>query len=407
MRATGFQRFGLLFSFTVLFHPTELTAQGGFDWQPEVLEPVHLQRCVSIAAVGDVMLGSWVVELLEKHGPTYPFEPTRAYLESADVAIANLEAPFALSGEPFPKKFNFKVPPVYAAGLKTAGFDVLNLANNHILDFGEAALLSTMRTLDTLGLRYCGAGPNLAAAHRPTVVAVRGVRIAFFGYSMTFPTEFYAKEDSAGTAYPEPERMAATLRAWEDSVDYTVVSFHWGAEKRTTPKDYQIHFAHLAIDNGADLVLGHHPHVLQGFELYKNRLIAYSLGNFAFGSYSRYAVDSIILKVYLNEDGLVLARALPINVDNRVVEFRPEVAGPQRGARIVENLRALSAPLNAGAPLLRNSQLVFGDWHRFFEDWLLGVTVNAYWRVFLDLEALPHLPEIVQAPQGPSSGAAR
>ena len=325
-------------------------------------QPLQLVSQISIVAVGDVMLGSWVEPVLQKEGAEYPFKATAAILHSADVSIANLEAPFTLSGDPFEKKFNFKVDPKFAIGLKSGGIDVVTLANNHIMDFGEEGLISTIKTLDSLGLKHSGAGMNAGQAHRPVVVGVKDLRIAFFGYSMTFPTEFYASEDSSGTAYPEEAVIIKNLQAWRDSVDFIVTSFHWSAEKLETPKEYQKYFAHLAIDYGADLVLGHHPHVLQGIEIYKNRLIAYSLGNFAFGSYSEYALDSIILKVYLTESGLHSAQCFPINVDNADVEFQPRLVEGQRKQAVLDSLRKLSAPLNAGVNIIRHSGLIFGDW---------------------------------------------
>lgn len=357
---------------------------------------------ISIVAVGDVMLGSWVTPILERRGRRYPFEKTAPYFVSADVTIANLEAPFTEAGELFDKKYNFKVPPKFARGLPESGVAVVTLANNHIMDFGESGLLSTLATLDSVGIKYSGAGRNLRGAHQPVVVDLRGKSVAFFGYSMTFPTEFYAREDSSGTAYPEPELMAANLRAWEDSVDFTVASFHWSAEKRESPKDYQIYFAHLAIDSGADLVLGHHPHVLQGLEIYKNRLIAYSLGNFAFGSYSSYAVDSIILKAYLSDEGLFYAQCIPINVDNSEIEFQPAVLDGERKKRVIEKLQQLSLSLNNDKNIIANSGLIFGAWSAFYDDWLRGTVISSFWNLSpeSDLQSTP-TPRLTSDPERP------
>lgn len=352
------------------------------------LDPPELEDTISIVAVGDVMLSSWVVQTLSELGALYPFIHTVPYLKNGDIAIANLEAPFTLADAPFKKKYSFKVPPKHAIGIKDAGLDVVTLANNHIMDFGEAGLISTIRTLDRVGVKHCGAGTNLEEAHQPAVVTVDGKKIAFFGYSMTFPTEFYAKEDSSGTAYPEPELMPSYLAAWEELVDYTVVSFHWSAEKLENPKDYQIYFAHLAVDSGADLVLGHHPHVLQGLEIYKNRLIAYSLGNFAFGSYSPHSLDSIILKVYLSDEGLFYAHCIPINVDNREVEFQPQVVSGERKANIISKLQEISLPLNDGKNIIGDSGMVIGKWGEFYENWLLATTINSYWSGWLEKELL-------------------
>ncbi|MFQ5754187.1 MAG: CapA family protein, partial [bacterium] len=192
---------------------------------------------VSIIAVGDVMLGSWIIPILNEKGSSYPFAHTSPYLQSADIAFANLEAPFTQDGEAFEKKYNFKVPPEYAQGIRTAGMDVVSLANNHIMDYGQTGLVSTIKILDEIGMQHCGAGLNLNQAHQPAVLKVNDKTIAFFAYSMTFPVEFYAKSDSSGTAYPEPELMQCALLTWEELVDFTVVSFHWSAEKLEIPKD--------------------------------------------------------------------------------------------------------------------------------------------------------------------------
>jgi len=336
---------------------------------------------VSIAGVGDLMLSSWAIPILHAKGVDYPFRQTQQLLKSADAAIANLEAPFTESGEAFDKKYTFKVPPAFARGLLPAGIPVVNLANNHIMDFGETGLRATLQTLDRFGIKHTGAGMNKAAAHAPMVVTVRGKRVAFFGYSMTFPTEFYATDDSAGTAYPEPELMAANIAAYDKTVDYVVVSFHWGAEKRDTPKDYQIYFAHLAVDSGADLVLGHHPHVLQGLELYKNRLIAYSLGNYAFASYSKRAVDSIVLKVYLNDEGMRLGFVVPINVNNIEVEFQPMPLRDSRRTAVIRRLQELSRPLNGGRDIIEDTGFILGAWADFMRDMLLEAAVRAYFQI--------------------------
>lgn len=337
---------------------------------------VDLDTNVSIVGVGDLMLGSWVTPILQREDVSYPFRGTSHYLRSGDVTIANLEAPFTTGGEPFEKKYNFKVPPELANGLKPAGISLVTLANNHIMDYGETGLLSTLETLEQLQIKYCGAGRTLAEANQPAIVQMRDKQIAFFGYSMTFPTEFYASDTTSGAAYPEPELLQQTLEAWEKHVDYTVVSFHWSAEKLEIPKDYQVHFAHLAIDSGADLVLGHHPHVLQGLEIYKNRLIAYSLGNYVFGSYSDYARDSVILKAYLNEDGLFYAYCIPINVYNAEIEFQPKVLEGQIAKEVIHKLQRLSADLNSGRNIISDSGLIFGDWASFYNDWLLTVTLT-------------------------------
>lgn len=301
---------------------------------------------VSIAAVGDIMVGNHTSYYIQKYGADYPFDSTRQLLSQTDIAFGNLEAPFTRTGTKFEKTFNFKVPPEYVSGVIGSGIDVVTLANNHILDYGIEGLKSTLSVLDSLGMAHCGAGLNLDQANEPAIVERNGLRVAFLGYSLTFPEEFWATKSRGGTSYPTETNMRASIQHCDSIADFTVVTFHWGAEGKNFPKDYQKEYAHLAIDLGADLVLGHHPHVLQGLEIYKNRLIAYSLGNFTFSSYSRRATESMILKVYLVDEGLFFAKIIPVSVDNYEISFQPRVVTGKRAKTIIDNLKAYSAPLN-------------------------------------------------------------
>jgi poly-gamma-glutamate synthesis protein (capsule biosynthesis protein) len=192
---------------------------------------------------------------------------------------------------------------------------------------------------------HAGAGTSLAEARRQALVTVKGKRVAFLAYSLTYPAEFYAGEGSPGTA----RWVAAWVR--DDIVrarglsDYVVVSFHWGAELAGMPKPYQQSAAHAAIDAGADLVLGHHPHVLQGIERYRGKSILYSLGNFAFGSMSSSADRSMIARITLDAAEQTV-EVVPLNVLNREVRFRPAVLTGKRGNEVIARINLLSQPFN-------------------------------------------------------------
>ena len=155
--------------------------------------------------------------------------------------------------------------------------------------------------------------------------------------------------------------MRKTIEGMSRQVDLLVVAFHWGGELRTDPKPYQRHYAHRAIDWGADLIIGHHPHVLQGIELYRDRLIAYSLGNFVFGSYSRNARDSIILRVRYDRLGLLYAEIIPISVFNLEVQFQPRLLRGEDRDRVIATLNTISKDLNDGRDILRPSGLITLD----------------------------------------------
>jgi len=315
---------------------------------------------VTIAAVGDLMLGSWIVDYVDHYGGSHPFDSTCAVIRSADVAIGNLEAPLTKTGAMAANKtYTFKVPPHFASAIKESGIDVVTLANNHMIDFGCEGLMNTIAALDSAGVQHCGAGENLRQASAPATLQVAGLKVAFVGFTLTFPKEFWATSHSCGTCFAEESLLTRVLQECERSADLTVVSLHWGEEKKTTPKEYQPLLAHQIIDLGADLVLGHHPHVLQGLEIYKNRLIAYSLGNYVFGSYSQDARTSMVLQVTMDKTGLVKAQVSPIFVYNYKVQFQPKLLRGKARQAVLQELNELSSGLNAGRKILNTAGEIF------------------------------------------------
>lgn len=304
-----------------------------------------LAQPVVINAVGDIMLAGSGAPLFRRTGYDYPFAAISATLRQGDLNIGNLESPIARVGEEYAgKKFRFRADPAAAAALQRAGFSHLSLANNHILDFGPGGLRETMATLDGLGISHAGAGPDLGSARQESIVTVRGVRIALLAYSLTYPAEFYAGGDRAGTAPGYENYYRADIARARKSSDYVVVSFHWGAECAEFPKDYQRVTAHRAIDAGADVILGHHPHVLQGIEYYKSGVIFYSLGNFAFASRSGKADRSMIARITL-DNGISAVEVIPLNVLYSEVRFQPRLLTGSRGWAVVERLQRLSAEM--------------------------------------------------------------
>jgi poly-gamma-glutamate capsule biosynthesis protein CapA/YwtB (metallophosphatase superfamily) len=351
------RRFGLILAFAAvsLFLVLKLTGRTRRPSEAEERPPAPkdtVQSVISIAAVGDVMLEAGALPLIRKNGIDYPFIATRSILEAADIAVANLEAPFARSGKPFQKQFTFRVPPEFCMGLKNAGFDVLTLANNHILDYGPKALFSTLDLLDSLGFVRCGAGRNLDEAQKEGVIVRPGWKIAFLAYSMTYPEEFWATSVNCGTAFPRKAEMQKRIAEVKGLSDLVVVSFHWGKERADFPEPYERDFARLAVDSGADLVIGHHPHVLQGFELYRGRPIAYSLGNFAFGSYTETCREGAILKAFFSRNGFIRAEIVPVSVYNSEVQFQPKVLAGERKDKVLAFIGRVSKRLNGGKDIV-------------------------------------------------------
>lgn len=269
---------------------------------------------ITIAAVGDIMLGSPYPNdsRMPPNDGADLLKAVTPVLSSADIAFGNLEGPMVDGGATSkcsPRStrcFAFRVPTRYGKYLKAAGFDVMSLANNHAGDFGDAGRDSTRRTLDELGIKHAGSDRG---AFSTTVIEVRGKRIAFIGFGHNNIVPNVNDLDSARRLVIEAGKRA----------DIVVVSFHGGAEgtnAQHVPNRTEIFageargnlplFAHTVIDAGADLVLGHGPHVMRGLEIYKDRLIAYSLGNFATYGWFQLAGETamtMILETKLDADG--------------------------------------------------------------------------------------------------------
>jgi poly-gamma-glutamate synthesis protein (capsule biosynthesis protein) len=299
---------------------------------------------IVINAVGDIMLaGRWTPEL-RRAGYDFPFARLKEELSTADINLANLESPLANRGTEFSaKKFRFRGEPAIAPSLRRAGFNLVTLANNHSMDFGWPALEETRRYLKDAGIAWIGAGENLEQARRMALFTVRGKRIAFLGYSLTQPLEFFAGPNRPGTAPGYAKLVVADVVAARRQADYVIVSFHWGREASGTAQTYQRDTAHKAIDAGADVIIGHHPHVLQGIERYRRGIIFYSLGNFAFASKSITADVAALVRLRL--DGAQRrAEILPLDVLHRRVGFQPRPLTGERGAAVISRINQLSRP---------------------------------------------------------------
>ena len=227
-----------------------------------------------------------------------------------DIFTVNLENPITLYDRPEEKEFVFKMHPRYVRTLAAGRVTIVDLANNHIGDYGARGLDDTMKYLDSAGIQYVGAGRDLEQARRPIIIEKEGEKIGFLAYA---GGTFAAKDNRAGFAPRSESYIMADVKNLRSRVDYVVVSFHWGAELAERPSQGQIRLAHNVIDAGADLVVGHHPHTLQGIERYKGGVIAYSLGNFVFGGNGLSSYPTAVLKVVL-QDRSATVELVPIQV---------------------------------------------------------------------------------------------
>jgi poly-gamma-glutamate synthesis protein (capsule biosynthesis protein) len=297
------------------------------------------------------MLDGTARPYLQRHGYDHAFVQVRSLFAESDLVIGNLEGPLTTASVPLvEKQYLFRSPaqPV-AAALARAGIGAVSLANNHTLDYGIAGLRDTIAALDGAGIEHFGAGETLRAARTPAIVDTGAVKIGMLGYSNTFPEEFWADASRGGTAFGHEAQMRADVADLARRVDVVAVSFHWGREGSTELRPYQPLLARAAIDAGADLVIGHHPHVLQEIERYRDGVILYSLGNFTFGSFSTRATVGAIAHVEFVDGKFAELVLQPLNVDNFHVYFQPRPLAAHLALETFDHLRILS--LSSGTQL--------------------------------------------------------
>lgn len=246
---------------------------------------------VTMLFAGDIYLSEYVLDAYQRAGGISGVLDAgyRQEIQDADFFFANEEFPFSDRGEAAAdKQYTFRLPVERVAIFQELGIEGVTLANNHALDYGRTALLDTCETLDQAGIQHTGAGENLEAAMQPAVFTASGAKIAVVGATRVIPQADWA----AGTSWTgmlsayDPSTLISQVRALSQSGAYQAVIayLHWGIERDETPQDYQRTMGKQLIDAGADLVIGAHPHVLQGIEYYQGKPIVYSLGNFIFGS---------------------------------------------------------------------------------------------------------------------------
>ena len=266
--------------------------------------------------VGDIMLSRNIAaQIVKNEDPLYPFLLIASTTREADITFANLENPVSASGTLQGSIYSFRAEPVGSInGLQYAGFDVVSLANNHIWDYGRVAALDTMRYLRDAGIDYVGFGRNYDEANTPIIRQVGDAKVAFFGYTEFYSKELWADEKLGLSEFKKDEisRRVAEIKEF-GRADIVVVSLHWGVEYETESNAAQQNIAHQLIDAGADLIIGHHPHVPQEFESYKDGYIVYSLGNFVFDqNFSADTRRGLMFKVTLEGKKMTAAETIEI-----------------------------------------------------------------------------------------------
>lgn len=303
--------------------------------------PLPKRATTTFVAVGDVLLGRSLGTRMGKESDyTLPFQNVAPMLASADIAFGNLEGPFC--GEaPYPGEgMTFRVHPRAIESLQFAGFDVMSVANNHFGDGGDACIAFSLAHLKRANIAAVGTGATFEDAHSAAILVRHGVRFAFLAYT------YAARNDAPESKLPviagrDPEQVRRDVAAALTRADVVIVSLHDGAEYTRQVARETLDFSHAAIDAGASLVLGHHPHVPQRIEQYKGGWIYYSLGNFAFQQYTpKETQHALIARITFRGAAIEQVEALPA-----VIEFhsRPRPAASDEVPHILNPI-GLSSP---------------------------------------------------------------
>ena len=262
----------------------------------------------SLLFVGDIMLDRGVGRVIKKSAAgdfNYAFAHAD-FLSRADITFGNLEGPASDRGYDLQNLYSFRMDPAALGAIKDAGFDVLSVANNHMGDWGRSAFEDTLERIRGLGMRYVGSGVNRNDAVRPRVITKNGVSFGYVAFSDVGPTWLAGPSDASLMLQASDSEHNEIISRAAEEVDVLVVSYHFGNEYEKEPSTRQRELAMHAIDSGATVVIGHHPHVIQPIERYGEGIIAYSLGNFVFDQdFSQETMRGLVLEIVFEDTSIV------------------------------------------------------------------------------------------------------
>jgi poly-gamma-glutamate capsule biosynthesis protein CapA/YwtB (metallophosphatase superfamily) len=315
----------------------------------------HSPNTVHLVLVGDMEIN--------RKEPEKFFEKVLPELKKADIRFGGLEASLSDKGTPVQGKIIMRHPPEMIKGYLAGGFDVVAFGSNHCLDYGIEPFLDTLALLERHGIQYAGAGRNIQEARRPAILEKKGTRVGFLSYVLELPLGWGAHPTKPGVAplrqdalfgppylnEEELEDMVEDIRKTRPKVDVLVCSYHWGTSQSRTLTLSQKAAAHTAIDAGADLIIGQHPHILQGIEVYRGKAIFYALGNFALDHlhpmFKPTVKESILVKCLIRDKAVHQLSFYPVIIGE---DGRPEILtgkDPRHG-HILGTLQKISEKLN-------------------------------------------------------------
>ncbi len=290
--------------------------------EPEIIESPELK----LYFVGDIMLDRGVLHYIKKNNDwNWPFLKIANDLQEADLVFGNLESMISNKGHNVGSIYSFRAPPETLQGLIYASFDVLSVANNHSFDYTVQAFSDTLERLEKANISYTGGGFNTEEAHSVVIKEIKDTKIGFLGYTSVGSVNWQAKEDVPGIAWMDFNRLdilERDINKAKEKVDILIVSFHFGIEYEKQPSQEQVILAESALKYGADIIAGHHPHVVQPLEKKEKGIIAYSLGNFVFDQYfSEETMRGAILKVIVQDKKIIDSELIPTKLNSEYQVF--------------------------------------------------------------------------------------
>ena len=303
---------------------TEIIETEAGETKPEETTDTAAESTTLIFA-GDVLFNDWFTANYDNGGIEKVVEPALLkQLQEADIFMVNNEFPFSNRGTAMEdKQYTFRCDPKYVTALQEMGVDIVTLANNHTLDFGREALSDTFTTLDNAGIKYAGAGETAERAYELQVIEKNGKKFGFLAASRVVPVADWKVEIEAPgmlTAYDDT-KLVQLIEEAKNSCDFLSVYLHWGIERDVYPQDYQTKIAKDCVEAGADVIIGAHPHCLQGITYIEGKPVFYSLGNFVFG----YNIDqTMALKVLVGENGEVSYQIIPAYASGAMTQLMDE-----------------------------------------------------------------------------------
>ncbi|MBI9089203.1 MAG: CapA family protein [Desulfobacterium sp.] len=309
-------------------------------------------RFVKIRFGGDLMLGSQVLEKINKHGPTFPFDKIiNEKKKSPHIFFVNLECTLSKNNHPpHPHKILLHSDPKIVEGLKKARINIVSLANNHSFDYGLTGFTETKNLLVNTAIKTVGGGMNINEASKSTEIKTNGIHLVFLAYcSKDSGCRHFATETDYGVADIEPKEIHRDIQKAKEYADVVIVSLHWGDEFMDYPNPGQVDMARRFIEKGATIVIGHHAHVFQGYEKHLNGLIIYDLGSFVFGDIiqkgykfflrKRKHKEGMMVECAVGKMGLMDLQFIPIYINDN---FQVTLAKDLKGEKIRHRFYAQS-----------------------------------------------------------------